>query len=164
MAVIDIPDKICSHCGGNKWRVQIQGKYTSYFCYLKEAEYRKIYRKTNSFKINEDLKSRYKKSERYILSQERKAAYLNTINKVCKECNKVTSIDKFKKLSKYSSDAVCNSCKNKKLRIKQQNELRDCYVKRCIKQNLHLNNSDIPQDLVELKRKQLILIRQLRKL
>ena len=38
MPTIDIPDKVCPHCGGTKWFMVIQDGYTKYHCYEKKKE------------------------------------------------------------------------------------------------------------------------------
>jgi len=43
---------------------------------------------------------------------------------------------------------------------KSTTELNDYYVKKLIKQDTILNSKDIPQKLIELKRKQLLLTRK----
>lgn len=38
MPTIDIPDRICPHCGGTKWFMFIQDGYTKYHCHEKKKE------------------------------------------------------------------------------------------------------------------------------
>jgi len=132
MPTIDIPDKICPHCGGTKWHIMTD-KYTKkdgtislctwYLCHVKRYEYSK--------------KSKLKNSKKY-----------REINKKASAKRRLT--EKFK---------IWNSDYQKKLVINNY----PLYTARIIvKNNDLLNWRDIPQDVIELHRKQLILKRKIK--
>lgn len=162
MPTVDIPDKICSHCGGITYRVQYHGKYTSHICILKVKEYRNSYNKLNRQKILQDHKKRHLLSERHIKAVKRRQDLQETKYKTCKTCNKIKSVSKFRKVSKYVYDYQCNSCRNKKKFIRDCTNLKDVYIKACLKWGTDLSSKDIPQELIEIKRKQLILTRKIK--
>jgi hypothetical protein len=103
MPTIDIPDKICPHCGGTKWYLFTYHKYKKSVCSLKKYE---IYLKFKS--LNPNKVKLYKKK-----------------------------VDKQKKF-----------------------RLTNTYIKELIIQYTNLSFKDIPQELIELKRKQLLLKRK----
>lgn len=162
MPTIDIPDKICSHCGGITYKVQYQGKYVSHRCIVLDKEWKKQYRLQNRESLKIISKANYYKSERYKKSQERKTLFLNKTHSECIICKQVKSVSNFRKVSKFCVDKKCNSCRNKKRSERSVKDLRDTYVAMCIIQKSKLSREDIPQDLIEVKRKQLLLKRQLK--
>lgn len=105
MPTIDIPDKICPHCGGTKWFKFIQGKYTKYDCSIKKEQ-----RLINFKKLNPNKYKLYKK-----------------------------------KTDRQKSIRLTNS-----------------YIKEILIQYADLSFNDIPQELIELKRKQLLLKRKIK--
>lgn len=100
MPTIDIPDKICPHCGGTKWYAFKQNKYTKYNCSLKKKENLLNYHKLNP---------------------EKSKIYKRKTNR--KKCIRLTN----------------------------------SYIKELIIQNTNLSFNDVPQELVEIKRNQLLL-------
>lgn len=54
---------------------------------------------------------------------------------------------------------VKDKINNKDYRLSARNSLKDWYIKGLIKNNTHLSNDEIPDELVELKRKHLLLKR-----
>jgi hypothetical protein len=149
MPTIDIPDKICPHCSGVRWNVAYRkNKNPQYTCVL-------------------ILKKRERK--RYLANPE-----------PCKErARKRTSrlwlIKDPKVLEKlYAKQAEWrrnNPDKVKSYKRKTESSIRkdlgDPYVKRQIIQldgYEHLSFKDIPQKLIDIKRKQLLLSRQLKQL
>ena len=162
MPTIDIPDRICPHCGGITYKVQYQGKYISHRCVILDKEKKKQYRQINSEILKEAAKVRYYNSLKYKQTEQRRLEFLNKTHSTCSICKKTKDVSKFKKVSKYCLDKRCNSCINKGRYTRTVNELRDTYVKMCIVQNTALKHNDIPQQLVEIKRKQLLLTRQIK--
>lgn len=104
MPTIDIPDKICSHCGGTKWYIFTQDSRTKKVCYVLKREGWIKFHKSNPDKHRTYRKSGYKQ---------------------------------------------------------KSNKLTNTYLKELIISNSDLSFSDVPQDLIELKRKQLTLKRQI---
>jgi hypothetical protein len=105
MPTVDIPDKICPHCGGTRWYTFIQDGKLKKTCYKRKQDY---------------LLQFYKDNPGKHLSYRRKS---------------------FKEKSK---------------------KLTTSYIKELIVQFTDLSFDDIPQELVELKRKQLLLKRQIK--
>lgn len=132
MPTIDIPDKICAHCGGTKWKLMTD-KYTKkdgtvslstwYLCHKKAYEHSKTTRARNPEK------------------------YRNINNKAASKRRKT---EEFKQWSSvYQKKLVAN--------------FYPLYLARLIaKYTNELNWKDIPQELLETKRKQLLLIRQIK--
>ena len=132
MPTIDIPDKICPHCGGTKWNLMTD-KYTkkdgtisvsiSYLCHKKRYDREKKTRAKNPEKyrnINNKASSKRRKTEEF------------------KQWNSV-----------YQKKLVAN--------------VYPLYLARLIvKYTDDLNWRDIPQELIEIKRKELLLTRQLK--
>lgn len=102
---MDIPDKICPHCGGTKWYVFNQDGYTKFYCNLKKLETHKRFRRNNPEK-----------------------------HKVYR-----------RKSGREKSIKLTNS-----------------YLKERIIFKTELSFKDVSPDLVELKRKQLLLTRQIK--
>jgi hypothetical protein len=131
MPTIDIPDKICPHCGGTKWIIQTD-KYTKkdgtvslstwYQCHKKNYDYSKKTRAKNPEKyrnINSKASSKRRKTEEF------------------KQWNSV-----------YQKKLVSN--------------LYPLYLARLIaKYTNELNWRDIPQEIIEIKRKEILLKRQM---
>jgi hypothetical protein len=123
MPTIDIPGKICTHCGGTKWKIEYEKRpywiRTRYRC-AKQAQER---------------------CNRWALKNPEK---LKEIYKNQKKDYKTSSYRK-KQLEKYHYN---------------KDNLTDRFIKHRIAHMNELSQSDIPQELIELKRKQLLLIRQ----
>jgi len=123
MPTIDIPDKVCSHCGNTKWFARLnKNKIPYYTCYKKKSERDKLYINNN----REHFRKLYRKNSK-----------------------KYNKTEKFKIWSRQYQN---NMTKN----------LSDRYVKSLIVKDENLSFKDIPQDLVELKREQLRLFRDIR--
>jgi hypothetical protein len=138
MPTIDIPDKICSHCGGTKWyKRNLKSNY--FVCYKKLQETHKKY---------------------YIHHQEEcKTRTINNWNKIknipgIKEKASISRI----KWGHKNPDKIKIYKKNNYEKIREN--LEDPYVKRLIIQYTSLKLKDIPQELIELKRKKLLLTRK----
>jgi hypothetical protein len=162
MPTVDIPDKICPHCGGITYKVQQQGKYTSRMCIVKFKESKK---RTNQLYREKNLeynKKRYRQSEVALKVIQKRKRLSEVKTKVCKTCKETKSLARFKKSSKYAYDNECIACKNKRKFNRDCTNLKDVYIKAAIKWGTNLSSKDIPQNLIELKRKQLLLTRQIK--
>jgi|APGre2960657404_1045060.scaffolds.fasta_scaffold55646_2 hypothetical protein len=139
MPTIDIPDKICPHCGGIRWnRPPSKNKYT---CVVWLQEQHKSYYQKNADKV----KARTRRNEiKYYADPVMKQRLTARINKWRKE-----HPDKVKKYKNKSDDRIRHS-------------LADEYVKRLIVQRTTLKYGDIGQELIEIKRKQLTLKRKIK--
>ena len=126
MPTVDIPDKICSHCGGTKWRIEYEKRpywiRKRYRCAKKAQERRDTWALKNPEKIKELNKNRAKRDYG------------------TEHCKKYA-------LKKYYHN---------------KDNLTDYYIKYKLTHCNDLSFKDIPQPLIELKRKQLLLIRQIR--
>ena len=165
MPIVDIPDRACPHCGGTIYRVQYHGKYTSHYCIVRWREFAKNYRDKNRDILRKKAKEAHKNSVKYKLSQEnklkKKLDLMNKKKSTCNVCKKTKDISKFTKLT-YDVRKTCDACRNKKQYIKQRDKLGNSYVSMCIIQDSGLSRKDIPQELIELKRKELLLKRKIK--
>lgn len=126
MSTVDIPDKVCSHCGGTRWKIEYEKR---------PYHIRKRYR---------CVKKAQERTNKWILNNPEKM--------------KVIRREKQKRISKTSS------YKKKQLEKYYYNRdnLTDRYIKYLIVHKNELSQSDVPQQLIELKRKELLLIRQIK--
>jgi hypothetical protein len=183
MPTLIIPEKICSHCGGNKWYFAPKNK--TYECFIKVSE-----RKMKWQNDNHDRYIRLAKERRHKL---RELNPLQPRSKMSDDERRAKQREYKKK--KYLEDPIYreqtyNRAKeyyqlhieekkqyNKQYGIKNAdtirevqrigaNRLRDklanSYLKFLIIQGTDISQKDVPQDLVELKRKQILLTRQIR--
>ena len=155
MPTIDIPDRICSHCGGSKWYAtkHTNGKFHIRTCFNKLVERRKAWRATEKGKL---ITNSYFKTEKGKAQREKYTKKESTKKLRAKLA-----------LNKYYRDKANNPEKLKeKKRISSQKErdnLTNCVIKRYIaKKGTFINYSDVTPELVELKRKQLLLKRKLK--
>jgi hypothetical protein len=148
MPTVTIPDKICPHCGGNKWMMYTHKhvtkdgqlkEYTLYDCYTRRKEYKKTNR--NKY-IQKASKASKELSKKYYQKNIEK---IKIYRKEYRENNK----EKVKEINR-------KSCKKHIL------NLPDSYIKLKIIRNSCLKPQDIPQELVELKRQSMLLTRQTR--
>jgi hypothetical protein len=160
MPTIDIPDKICPHCGGTRWYFTKRG----YLCYLRNYEQnkrryiknreqcllnRKQWAEENKEKVKVHKKKCYEKNKQkyFLLTKKWNEKHKNKrklYEVISRERNKESRQIYTKKRVELLPDGyVINQIIRKKY--------RDC-----------LKSSDIPQDLIELKRKQLTLTRQIK--
>lgn len=136
MATIDIPGKICSHCGGIRWRTEYKRltsdpnqKVLVYRCAVNAIE------RSNKWKLNHPEATR----EHNITSCRNRRAngYYKTPKE--KERNRLRS-------------------------VKEAAELCDNYIYKTIfacPDLKDVSRSDIPKEVIEIKRKQLLLTRQI---
>lgn len=135
MATIDIPDKICPHCGGTKWKTEYRKKPTKadpdktlirYRCAIRGKERLDRWAENNPDRWKSYPK-RNKPAGYYKTPERREQGRLKT---------------------KRESD-----------------NLEDNFIKRMIMGNLKdISRSEIPQKLIGIKRTQLLLSRQLKQL
>lgn len=143
MPTIDIPDRICPHCGGIRWRVQPEKRPTKadpnkirikYICSKKANE-----RTHKWWTNNSDKKEISKRKYQQRKHQQRKKYYYTPIVK-----------------------------ESARLRAKKESDtLSDNYVYKMIFWSPTMNGlkrSDIPQKLIDSTRKNLLLKRQLKQL
>ena len=159
MATLIIPDKICSHCGGNNWIVwDIKRKdfiSTNYRCVLKDKEAQKKWRENNYEKYRYSIKvSREKNIHKYLEKE-----------KILKRNYYLKNKDIFiKQAAEWQKNNIELSKKSaRKCRMKSCVNLGDTYVKLMVcHHDKFIKYSDVTPELIELKRKQLILTRIIR--
>lgn len=155
MPTIDIPDKICPHCNGTRWYVikHTNGKFHVKTCFYKLAERRKAFRATpkgkeftnNYFKTPAGIKHREKYTKKE--STKKLRAQL-AINQYHRDKNK--DLEKIKERKRVSSR-------------KSIQKLTDSVIKRYIaREYSYIEYSDVTPELIELKRKQLLLKRKIK--
>jgi len=157
MPTIDIPDKICPHCGGTKWYMtkHTNGKLHINTCFYKMAERRKAFRATdkgkeftnNYYKTPAGKKHREKYQEKESTKKLRSQLAINQYHRDMKN-NREKVLER---KSRY----------DKKLRAKLTDGIVKHYIiKSCSEFGLKIN--EIPPELIELKRKQIQLYRKLK--
>lgn len=168
MPTVIIPDKVCPHCGGTKWRqssFKSRSKYKDkdkifirYMCYVKVTEGINRWKTNNPERVKAIKKThRNKDPER---TKQLDSSYKRTYYK------KYT--DKLKaRVSKWqmaNPERVKEIHKNslKRYNRKHVDSLSEKYVKALLTNYTSLKPSDISQEIVELKRKSLKLQRQLK--
>ena len=131
MPIIEIPDKICSHCGGNKWKVEVEKlKYwtrTRYRCPVKAGE-------------------RYKRWA--VKNIDKYKSYSIKTNKIRVESG-------YYKTENYKKQQIIRY-------YRERDALTDHFVRVRLANDGLLSQSEMPQELIELKRKQLLLTRTIR--
>lgn len=150
MPTIDVPDKICPHCGGTKW--YFHGGYIR-TCFIKLSERRKAWRATDNGKA---FMSSYHKTE---AGKKHKEKYLNKESTVKLRAELA--------IKKYYRDKANNPDKLREYKkvnaAKSILKLTDSVIKRYIARDYSgIDYSDVPQELIELKRKQVLLTRKIK--
>ena len=158
MATLIIPDKICSHCGGNNWRIwDVKRKYhvyTKYKCVLKDKEAQKKWRENNYEKYRYSIKvSREKNKHKYV---EKEKLYLKNYYLKNKDIKDKQSAE-WRKNNPELYKKMIQKC-NKKGCV----NLKDRYIKLLLCDDKTIKRSDITPELIELKRKQVLLFRTIR--
>jgi len=184
MPTIDVPGKVCPHCNNTKW--YFDAKRKTYACFIKVAE-----RKIKWQQDNHDRYIRLAKERRHkfrelnplqprskMSDDERRAKQRELKRRKWQEDAKFRE-DVLKRVRKYESSLTPEQRKlryrkyyNKNIdKIRESNRLTaskmkenlcEGYLKQLITQYTDLSFKDIPEDLVELKRKQLLLKRQIK--
>lgn len=166
MPTIDIPDKICPHCDGTRWVTYQRTKtlasgekktYTFHKCAKKNIEAGNKWRKTH-IEHHRKTAREYVKARRKIdvkfadKEREKRRIY----SKMHKEERKLYR----KKWAKVNVER--DRAYYRKSAKKQSANLTDYYVCRRVIDRDKLLKNDIPQELIEIKRKQLLLTRQIK--
>lgn len=166
MPAIDIPNKICSHCGGITWMVSnrkrtlVSGEIKmskTYTCNKKLKESQDSYVKRNIEKYRKRKREYMKRrlATDPIFAEKTRCSRMKSNAKHRKKVLRRTKewqVKNIEKMRAYRRKGSSKSCKN----------LSDFYIITSIKRNSDLSRKDIPQELIELKRKQLLLIRQIK--
>ena len=163
MPTVIIPEKICSHCGGNKWYQH----GNRYWCYIRRNEKEKALRKNRDKEKYNNFRRLTNSYKEILLKEKEKRKEYRKLNPIIKK----TPLTTAQRSAKY----YLNIKDNPKYKIKNvsrankhfernKEELNDKYIKSILCSGYELSFIDIPQDLIDLKRKQLLLTRQLRKL
>ncbi len=180
MPTVDIPDKICSHCGDTKWYVLLNGKIDC--CIYVKREKQKKYKQ--KIKHDENFKKK-----RCFYAKNRYNRKSEEINKNIREKRatdpiyKQKNIENSKKYYHSNKDKILTSFKEKmkdpifykkyrekfnKDSIKRFKELSNTVIKQCIVSDLRRTNhvkiehENVPPELVEIKRNQLLLKRKIK--
>ena len=150
MPTIDIPDRICSKCDGIRWNLRISKrlsssgeKYKWYICY--QCELIRLRKKQQAYRIKypDKIKSSNKISSIRIKNDSVR------YQKRLEQTRHLKAKGLYKHLDKTYRDRIIKN-------------LTDNYIKRLIIVESNLKYSDIPQDLIDLKRKQLLLTRKIK--
>lgn len=154
MPNVIVPDKICPHCGGNKW--YHDAKRNVYYCYVKQQDKRKAYLATPEAKAmvkNSVYKHR-------LANKEKVAKYYKERYEKNKEEYKINS-HKYRQTEK--GKAALKRAKNK-----QSENLTDYYivnsyyVNAYIVDDVKINRKDVTKEHIEIQRKSIQLKRQLK--
>lgn len=160
MPTVVIPERICSHCGGNRWYVRYQkykdSVYTIHQCSEEKKERDNLWALRNKEKrklICKKSKDKVKHTDDYKRKNRERAMQWGKLNP-----ERVRENSRKAKLRNPEKYRIFS--KNKKQEYRET--LSEVYLKDLMCQNSGLSQSDIPQELIELKRKQILLIRELR--
>lgn len=165
MPTINIPDKICSHCGGTKWFTKVDRylkkngelrESISYSCAKLKEERTKLWNSKNRDKRNsiyKRCKEKVKDTKEY--KEKNKARSRAWRLMYPEKKNDYNTVYRQKYRDRYNS--WC-----KKAKINSRVNLTDSYLKSLIIHDSILSCLDVPQDLIELKRKQLLLKRKIK--
>lgn len=154
MPTVIIPEKICSHCGGNKYMMTKQkhnGKiYIKYQCLVKREEKRTIWRKSNPDKIKEQSKRAYAKYYNTDKWKATNSAYIE------KNREKINATNKL-----WRDNSEKYRIKVKRKADKMIRELSDQYIKLTLTRRSGIAYSEVTPELIEIQRKSLKLQREL---
>lgn len=135
MPTVEIPDKICPHCGGIKWRIEYKtlvagNKVEVYRCAIRAIERSNRWKSKHPENVREhNIKS---------CKRRRDKGYFKTTKE--RERSRI--------ISKKERDILANNYVHR--RIYSDPEMKG------------IDRTDIPQELLETKRKQLLLTRQIK--
>lgn len=133
MPVIIIPERICKHCGGNKWYTYNGINKITYSCVLRVQE-----TATKNYKEN---KKKYSETKANWAKNNREKTRLNN--------------------RKYYKSEKGKNYKRKQYKKYSEN-LETTYVKTVLSHHGNIQYKDITPELLDLKRKQLILYRTIK--
>jgi hypothetical protein len=148
MPTIDIPDKICPHCGGIRWKVTKHIKSKNgmrYECNVKRNEIGRLYYQ----KIRQDPE----KSEK--IRNRRNAWARNNKDKRSASIAKYLQTDKGKLMKKK---------KEKLSDDKKRQNLADVYLRKQLKHHFKLSPDSITEDVIKKYKTYLLSLRELKQL
>jgi len=151
MPRINIPEKVCPHCNGTMWfKFNVKNKLSTSIVYRCVKRVLDINRKSKRNPINaKKALDKYRQTENFKSVQS--LYYSNNKEKIIKRSKDWKSKNK----DRYNEMIY----KSKKSYSKN---LTDYYIKNLlVKREPHLKTDDISQDLIDMKRTQLLLMRQI---
>jgi hypothetical protein len=151
MPVINIPEKVCPHCGDTKWyNFNVKNKTSNSIVYRCAKRVLDTNRKSKRNPLNaKKALDKYRQTEKFKSVQS--LYYSNNKEKIIKRSKDWKSKNK----DRYNESIY----KSKKSYSKN---LTDYYIKNLlVKREPHLKADDISQDLIDMKRTQLLLMRQI---
>jgi hypothetical protein len=157
MPIVNIPDKVCPHCDGTHWytRTTKDGVLIQ-ICSIKRNEYNKKWRDRFPEKhkvIGKRSRDKRKHTDEYKRKNVERAVKWNKANPEKSKLYIKAALLRHKKRYKEMSKET-----DKRFR----ETLHDSYMIRLIRGNTpSLYLPDIPQELIDLKRKQILLKRQI---
>ena len=138
MATVIIPDKICSHCNGTKWRQRFRTNkkgeiITTYYCYERYKEALARYHKTPKYREN------------------LKRNWINNKEKLSKRHKEwtINNNDLYRTILKKKNDCYTR-------------ELSDVYIKCLLTRRSDIKRSQITTEMIEIERKSIQLQRELK--
>jgi hypothetical protein len=158
MPTVDIPDKICPHCGGTRWflyyRKYKDTVYTKYTCSLRQKQNIENWKKANPQAYKASMKKSKEKNKHKHREKEKiraKAYYAKNRDKVINRSKqwKENNLEVYKK-------------HRKKIDKEASLILSDRYIKSLICDDRSIEYGEITPELIELKRKQLLLKRKIK--
>ncbi len=164
MPTVNIPDKICPHCGGTKWMSGIVKRtnqkgitkvYTVYRCIEKMKANAVVYKQNNIDAVR--AWEREKHRRRRLSEEFRKRCNKRHRNSYAK--NKDKHLARNKAWLKANPEKAKE--KNRIAALKHIRRLPDGYILNRITRGTTINKSDIPEEIIQLKRKQIMLKREL---
>lgn len=189
MATIDIPDKICSHCGGTRWVISSEKAPTKnnpekrrikYRCRIKQSAATSKIKRRKYASFSEDKKKQiqkrnyelYGKKKLEIKKEERRIYLLNNpvIEKPKKsEEEKIIEsrlrIKQWYHLNKNRPDVVEKRKKKDKLNDeKKRQTLANVYLRKQLKHHFKLSPELITEDSINKYKTYLLTLRQLKQL
>jgi hypothetical protein len=149
MPTIEIPDRICPHCGGVKWHIAYRkDKNPQYTCFvlLREKDRQRYLANPEPYKE----RAKQRTSRLWLIKDP------EVINKIyaTQRAWRKNNPDKVKAYKKKAEKVI-------------RDTMKDEYIKRQIIQldgYEHLSFKNVPQKLIDLKRKQLTLSRKIKQL
>jgi len=156
MPILEIPDKICPHCNGIRWYTRTTKKgVLIQICSIKKNEYNKKYRDKYPEKFKEKYKKLYHEKRKYNKEERKKSI------ERAKKWNS-ENLEKHKEHHKKTrqKESYKKYCRDKDAMLRKV--LHNHYLVRLIRGgDPVLSRKDIPQEIIDIKRKQIILKRQI---
>lgn len=117
MPTVDIPEKVCSHCGGTKWYINKKNKQN--VCYEKIMENNRRYHKTEAGKIALERarsKQRENLTDDYIRNLIYASIYNTTGESIERKAIKKEEVNKYREILKFKRKNKLTSYGNKILK------------------------------------------------